>query len=47
MSMSEIQVSEPLYESIKDVDGISKIAGPYEMTFDQDHNLPDWEDSLK
>lgn len=47
MGMNEIQVSKPLYESIKDIDGISKIAGPYDMTFDESHNLPDWEDSLK
>ena len=39
LAMSTIEVSESLYESIKDLPGISYVSGPVQMEFDQDGNL--------
>jgi len=39
LEMEEIYVSEALYESIKDMDGIDYIAGPFPMEFDGSDNL--------
>ena len=35
LCLDEIQVSEPLYEAIKDIDGISYVDGPKPMYFDE------------
>ena len=35
LCLDEIQVSEALYESIKDMDGISYVSGPTPMYFDE------------
>ena len=35
LCLDEIQVSEPLYEAIKDIDGISYVDGPRPMYFDE------------
>lgn len=39
LAMSTIEVSESLYESIKDLPGISYVSGPVQMEFDKDGNL--------
>lgn len=36
LSMEEIQVSEPLYEAIKEIEGISFVSGPVPMFFKED-----------
>ena len=35
MCLDDIQVSEALYDSIKDMDGISYVSGPTPMYFDE------------
>lgn len=39
LKIDTIQVSVPLYESIKDVPGISFVEGPFAMEFDENGNL--------
>ena len=39
LEMSTIQVSAPLYESIKNIEGISFVSGPDAMEFDSEGNL--------
>lgn len=39
LSMEEIQVSQPLFERIKGMDGISYVSGPVPMQFDEDNKL--------
>lgn len=41
LDLDTIQVSEPLWEDIKNIDGIDFVSGPEPMTFDADGNLPD------
>ncbi|RHP47519.1 hypothetical protein DWZ40_06100 [Clostridium sp. AF32-12BH] len=39
LAMSTIEVSEALYESIKELPGISYVSGPVPMEFDPEGNL--------
>ena len=39
LAMSTIEVSEALYESIKELLGISYVSGPVPMEFDPEGNL--------
>lgn len=41
MELDTIQVSKALYESIKDIEGISYVSGPEPMAFDSEGNLID------
>lgn len=39
LCLGELQVSEPLYETIKDIEGISYVSGPKPMEFDENGML--------